>query len=46
MITLEKARETLPEGYAVSDTELKQVLAYFYFLGEQAYEHVREGIDD
>ncbi len=38
MVTLEQARLTLPEGYKVSDSELENVLAYFYFIGEQAYE--------
>lgn len=42
MLTLEQARKTLPEGYAISDKELEKVLALFYFLGEQVYEQVRK----
>ncbi len=41
MVTLEQARMALPEEYRVSDAELETVLAYFYFLGEQAYEQVQ-----
>lgn len=42
MISREEARATLPKDFEVSDSELEEVLAFFYFLGEQAYERVRE----
>ncbi len=41
-LTLEQARQALPEGYEVTDSELEEVLAFFSFLGEQAYEQARK----
>ena len=46
MIALNEARQALPDGYTVTDRELEGVLAYFYFLGEQAYEQVLKEADD
>lgn len=42
MITPAQSRVTLPESYKVSDAELERILAYFYFIGDQAYEQVRK----
>jgi len=46
MITLDQARVALPENCEVTDAELEEVLAYFYFLGEQAYERLRKETSD
>ncbi|KKT93457.1 MAG: hypothetical protein UW94_C0006G0027 [Parcubacteria group bacterium GW2011_GWA2_45_14] len=45
-LTLEQAREALPQGYEVSDKELEDVLAFFYFIGEKAYEQARKEARD
>ena len=47
MISLDESRAMLPDSHLVSDAELEGVLAYFYFLGEQAYEQLRkENVND
>lgn len=46
MVTLDQARAALPEDCEVSDAELEEILAYFYFLGEQAYERLRKEAHD
>lgn len=45
MISLDEARAMLPDSYFVSDAELEETLAFFYFLGEHAYEQVRKETD-
>lgn len=46
MISAEQARQLLPLEYEVSNQELEETLAFFYFLGEQAYERLRKEAGD
>ncbi len=41
-VTLEQARQALPKSHEITSDELEEVLAFFYFLGEQAFERLRQ----
>lgn len=42
MISLRQAKQYFTPGECPDDKELEETLAFFYFLGEQAYEQVRK----